>query len=107
MGKTVWARSLGTHSYFNGLFNVRDYDDKCEYAVFDDIDPKFFPNYKGWFGGQQQFTFSGKYARHRTINWGRPIIWCCNEHPRNTLGWDQEWLDGNSVTIYINEALWN
>lgn len=105
MGKTVWARSLGLHSYFNTLFNVADYNDKCDYAVFDDIDPKFFPNYKGWFGGQQEFTFSGKYAKHRTIRWGRPIIWCCNQHPRHTVGWDQEWLDGNSVTVYVHDKL--
>lgn len=106
MGKTVWARSHGPHSYFNHLFNFRDYDDTCGYAVFDDIDGEFFHGYKGWFGGQDEFTFSGKYARHRTIQWGRPIIWCCNQHPRYTKGWDREWLDGNSVTIYINEPLY-
>jgi len=107
MGKTIWARSLGLHSYFNFVFDYKQFNNDCEYAVFDDIDPRFFFGYKGWFGGQDEFSFSGKYAKHRTIQWGRPVIWCCNEHPRNTVGWDSQWLDGNSVTIYIHEPLYN
>lgn len=107
LGKTVWARSHGRHSYFNGLFNIADYDDECKYAIFDDIDCEYFPHYKGWFGGQQQFTISGKYARHRTISWGRPIIWLSNNDPRYSSKWDRDWLEGNCVFIHLFDKLYD
>lgn len=52
-GKTAWARSLGTHAYMNGMWNVEDFDDKAEYAVFDDMSLGGFTySYKGFFGKQ-------------------------------------------------------
>lgn len=50
-GKTAWARSLARHSYMNGLWNVDDFDEQGEYAVFDDMSmAAFVYSYKGFFG---------------------------------------------------------
>lgn len=114
VGKTIWARSHGTHSYFGCLFNVVDYNDKCDYAVFDDIDAHYFPNYKGWLGAQSEFTFTGRYARNRTIRWSRPCIWCSNEDPRYlTTGgrdpqplWDRDWLNENCIFVQVDSKLY-
>lgn len=114
VGKTVWARSLGLHSYFGMLFNVVDYNDKCDYAVFDDIDARYFPNYKGWLGAQPEFTFTGRYARNRTIRWSRPVIWCTNEDPRYIYNdkrepapiWDRDWLEENCTFVTLHARLY-
>ena len=37
MGKPVWARSLGRHAYFGGLFSMDEDIDGAEYAIFDDF----------------------------------------------------------------------
>lgn len=37
MGKTLWARSLGNHAYFGGLFSLQEEVSIVDYAVFDDI----------------------------------------------------------------------
>lgn len=101
MGKTAWARSLGSHSYFNTLFNLADFTPSADYAVFDDINPEFFPNYKGWLGGQHTFSVSGKYMRNRTIRWGKPAIWVSNVDPRGTGKWDNNWLEINCIFVDI------
>ena len=45
MGKTVWARSLGRHAYFGGLFSMDEDIDGAEYAIFDDFGGiKFLPS---------------------------------------------------------------
>ncbi|UDN67446.1 replication-associated protein [robinz virus RP_390] len=107
LGKTEWARSLGRHSYFAGLFNIDDFDPLAQYAVMDDIDIKFFPNYKGWFGAQKRFTITGKYARHRTVDWGKPMIWCSNDDPRQAVGIDQDWLAANCDFYVVHEPLYD
>lgn len=84
LGKTVWARSLGSHSYFGGLFNLDDFSEDSRYAIFDDISGgfEFFPNYKQWMGGQFEFTVTDKFKHKRTVKWGKPTIWICNTDPR-------------------------
>ncbi|AGU67649.1 replication associated protein [Faeces associated gemycircularvirus 11] len=103
LGKTEWARSLGKHSYFASLFNIDDFDGSADYAVMDDIDIKFFPNYKGWFGAQKRFCITGKYARHRTVDWGKPMIWCTNDDPRQAVGIDQDWFSENPDFVIVQE----
>lgn len=103
LGKTVWARSLGTHAYFGGLFNLEDLDeDTSKYAIFDDISGgfEFFPGYKSWLGGQFTFTVTDKYKHKKTIKWGKPSIWLCNDDPRHmhyATGKrpDFEWMESN------------
>ena len=62
MGKTIWARSLGNHAYFGGLFSLDENLDGVEYAIFDDFGGiKFLPSYKFWLGHQKQFYVTDKY----------------------------------------------
>lgn len=114
LGKTVWARSLGPHAYFGGLFNLSDYSDDAEYAVFDDISGGFgfFPSYKQWLGGQFTFTVTDKYKHKVTLRWGKPTIWLCNTDPR--LDWykpgaspDFEWMEANCDFVEIHEPIFH
>ena len=51
----MWARSLGNHAYFGGLFSLDESVDDVEYAVFDDMQGglKFFHAYKFLVGGTE------------------------------------------------------
>lgn len=105
-GKTEWARSLGAHWYFNGLFNMDEIHGSVDYAVFDDVNIEFFlGQYKGWFGAQKEFTLTDKYKGKRKLLWGKPIIWCCNESPMNSKGVDSDWLEANTMVVYIANKL--
>lgn len=110
MGKSQWARSLGSHSYFHGLFNLDDLDVNSSYAVFDDIDFEHFPNYKAWFGGHEDpITVTGKYRAHKTITWGKPVIWVNNVDFRNLINprisLDRDWLDKNCIFVEVTSPL--
>lgn len=106
MGKTVWARSLGHHVYFNTVINYEHYDDDADYAVFDDLGGfKFFPSYKAWLGCQLKFDVNEKYKRKKRIHWGRPSIYLSNTDPRNDEAVDYDWLVGNCEIVYVGEPL--
>lgn len=109
MGKTVWARSLGTHAYFGGLFSLDESLDGVDYAVFDDISGglEYFPHYKFWLGHQQQFYATDKYRGKQLIHWGRPAIWLSNSDPRNDKNADVEWLEGNCVFVEITQPIFH
>ena len=66
MGKTLLARCIGSHSYFGGLFNLDQYEEDADYAVFDDLagGMEYFHSYKQWLGCQKEFTVTDKY-RHK------------------------------------------
>lgn len=102
-GKTAWARSLGQHMYFNGSFNLDDWDNDAEYAIFDDWEDwtRFF-NYKQFLGAQQEFTLADKYRAKRTLTWGKPCIILSNEMP---LFKDWKWIEGNCFICIIENPL--
>jgi hypothetical protein len=106
LGKTVWARSLGNHVYFGGLFSLDEFRDDMQYAVFDDMQGglKFFPSYKFWLGHQMSFICTDKYRAKRRINWGKPAIYICNNDPRDE-GADNYWLEANCIFVEINEPI--
>lgn len=110
MGKTVWARSLGKHLYFCGLFSYKEASkhDDARYAVFDDIQGgiKFFHGFKNWLGAQRQFQIKGLYRDPELITWGKPCIWVANTDPRHDVSFeDAQWLEGNCIFIEILEPL--
>lgn len=105
-GKTEWARSLGRHVYYNGLFNLDDWDATAKYVIFDDFNIEFFNQYKAWFGAQKRFTVTDKYRKKKTITWGRPMIWIGNDDPRTNDKVDKEWMDLNSVYCFIHNKLY-
>lgn len=108
MGKTEWARSIARHSYFAEMFNLEDLDEEGRYAIFDDFKINFIPAYKGWFGGQRQFTVTDKYKHKKTIIWGKPSIFLCNidRLPHFDTCMEETWWNTNVLTINIATNLY-
>ncbi|UJO02123.1 Rep [Molossus molossus associated gemykibivirus 4] len=108
LGKTAWARSLGDHNYFGGLFCLDDFEEDKKYAVFDDMQGglEFFHGYKFWLGHQAQFYATDKYRGKKLITWGKPAIWCSNTDPRADKGADADWLDANCQFVFIDSKLY-
>lgn len=114
MGKTDWARSLGSHLYFPGVFSaatVLESGPAIKYAVFDDMRGGicFFPAWKEWLGCQREISVRKLHNDAVTWKWGRPSIWCCNRDPRMDMqreksGFfqdDVDWLERNCTFIDI------
>jgi len=107
-GKTQWARSLGLAMYFCGLFNLGDWDDEALFAIFDDIDIRFFPHWRQFLGAQERIVITDKYHRKETKDWGKPCIWLCNRDldPRDALsGAAMEWWRANVITVVLTSPL--
>lgn len=106
-GKTIWARSLGRHAYFCGLYSGAEAirASGCQYAVFDDIAGgiRYFPGFKQWLGGMQQFQVKQLYRDPVLINWGKPCIWLANRDPREdiTESTDLDWLNANCIFVHV------
>nr|QJB18546.1 MAG: replication-associated protein [Genomoviridae sp.] len=106
MGKTIWARSLGRHAYFGGLFSMDEDVDGAEYAIFDDFGGiKFLPSYKFWLGHQKEFYVTDKYKGKKLVHWARPSIWLSNSDPRDELGVDTDWLNANCDFVYLDSPI--
>lgn len=105
LGKTEWARSLGRHAFCGGLFNIDQIHEDVKYAVFDDVDINFFPHYKNWFGAQAEFTATDKYRGKKNLIWGKPMIWCNNDDPRQGKDVDVAWMDANCIFVNIHTPL--
>lgn len=109
LGKTEWARHLGRHMYWNGMFDLSLWDDDARYAVFDDFRWDAFKfSYKQWIGAQQTFTLTDKYRKKRTVQWGNPIILLLNteEYLVYSESWDKSWIKGNLKVIYLFDPLY-
>lgn len=110
LGKTLFARALGRHTHFGGLYNMTEFDPDCEYAIFDDMEQGFKGfDYKNWIGGQHQFVTTDKYKHKKTVTWGRPVIYISNLNPFDTAppGIDLAWLAGNTVCVEIDQPMCN
>lgn len=107
LGKTLWARSLGEHAYFGGLYSMDEPIHEARYGVFDDImgGLDFFPGYKQWLGGQKCFYVTDKYKGKKYIEWGRPAIWVANADPRGAKTADIEWLEANCTIVRITTPI--
>lgn len=109
MGKTLWARSLGEHAYFGGLFSMDESLDGVDYAIFDDFGGlKYLPTFKFWLGHQKQFYVTDKYKGKKLVEWGKPSIWLSNSNPLEEYGLkaeDVEWLQANCVVIHLEDSL--
>ena len=103
----MWARSLGNHAYFGGLFSLDESVDDVEYAVFDDMQGglKFFHAYKFWLGAQKQFYATDKYKGKRLVHWGKPSIYLSNTNPLCDEGVDVDWLMGNCIIVALDDSL--
>lgn len=95
--------------YMCGKFNIDDWDPTALFIILDDIDAKFFPDWKSFLGCQRSFVLTDKYRGKRTVTWGRPCIWLCNPEydPRGALPLSREWLTVNCVFIELSEPLFS
>jgi len=109
MGKTIWARSLGAHAYFGGLYSLSEPTEGVKYAVFDDLQGglDYFHAYKFWLGCQKEFYATDKYKGKQLIKWGKPSIYIANNDPRNDKSCDKEWLEANCDFIYISNPIFH
>jgi hypothetical protein len=110
IGKTIWARSLGTHAYFPSLFMLEGFNPETStYAIFDDLIGGLatIPNFKFWLGEQMEFVTGDKYMRKQRIKWGKPCIYICNDDPREEPAWkaNKTWLDANTIIVHIDKPL--
>lgn len=102
-GKTEWARSLGPHLYWNGMFDLSTFCSNVSYGVFDDFDWDTFSRFhKQWMGCQREFTLTDKYRKKMTVQWGLPIIYLCNADMQPVYS---DWIRANCEIVFLNEPL--
>lgn len=108
LGKTEWARSLGTHMYFCGMLNLDEWDDDAKYMVLDDFEWKFVPCKKQLIGAQKQIVVTDKYRKKQTKVWGKPCIYLCNEDADPFIDMsclERRWYECNLQRIKITNKL--
>jgi len=90
------------------MFDV--FDSSLDYVIFDDIPMDSKPMWKSFLGGQHQFTITDKYMKKKSIIWGKPCIFVCNEDhdprldPKLSSSFI-DWLSGNCVYVDIENKL--
>lgn len=105
LGKTAWARCLGTHAYLKGLFSVDPLKSPYDYLVLDDIDLRFLPSYKELLGGQRDITLTDKYRGKTRVPHGKPCIVLTNDPlPFDKL--NREWIESNCIIVEIDTKLY-
>jgi len=119
LGKTLWARSLGRHVRFAGIFSGAKAFSECpdaDYAIFDDMRGgiAFFHMWKDWLGCQAEFDIKEMYRDPRSLKWGKPSIWLSNKDPREEMrcakpgSFDESdilWLEANCIFVEISSAI--
>jgi len=119
LGKTEWARSLGQHIYQTGIWDPSVWTSVADYLVVDDLGFQYLGGLrKGIWGAQEVITVGGKFAHNRQVQWGKPLIFCCNpgedfrymfdKSGRNSLLSDSErdWYEQNSVIVNVSERMY-
>lgn len=94
---------------------MSEFNESVDYAVFDDmvggLRAGYF-QYKDWMGGQFNFTVQDKYAKKRSIHWGKPTIFIANEDPRDVpsfaidkVGIDWAWMEENCIFYEVKDTI--
>lgn len=81
---------------------------EVDYAVFDDMQLKYVPQFKNWLGCQKAFQVKVLYKDPVLITWGKPCIWVTNDDPRDEAHLtetDIRWLNGNCKFVYLAEPI--
>lgn len=91
--------------YFNGYFNLDDWDSTALFLIFDDVPWERIHNKKAFFGAQEQFVLTDKYRKKITVKWGKPCIYLCNpeDFPPEL---NTEWYQENVVICNIQNKLY-
>lgn len=98
-GKTAWARSLGQHVFWRGLFSVTEWRDEAKYLVLDDIDWEFLPNKKQLLTAMGECILTDKYVKKTTLVNYKPAIYLCNTDPRDKWTTDESSYWGENMTF--------
>lgn len=93
----------------------------AHYAVFDDVNIRYFPAWKSWLGGMRHISNRLLYRNVRLLEWGRPCIWANNTDPRVVMRRsinarngegdgdfaqeDIDWLEANCIFIEVPDKL--
>jgi hypothetical protein len=99
---------MGPHFYMGNEFNLNQYDEKADYAVFDDFPDgiESLPAWKFWMGGQDEFDVNGKYLPKRHVFWGKASVFLCNYDPLECLKKaHRDWIDGNCVVVHVTKKI--
>lgn len=91
--------------YWNGYYNLDEWDSAAEYLIFDDIPWDRVPVKKAFFGAQKQFVMTDKYKRKKTVHWGKPCIYLCNPEDEPNEIWT-DWYQQNIVYVKIENKLY-
>ncbi|KAM7217811.1 hypothetical protein V8F06_006839 [Rhypophila decipiens] len=92
LGKTIWARSLGKHTYFTTPFRGGFY--------------KGIPNWRFWFGCKDEIAVSDPRKPKRLIEWGKVCILICEDDPRVGMKQvDVDYLKANCVFVEVEDYL--
>nr|UYO78180.1 AC1 [Chilli leaf curl virus] len=105
-GKTMWARSLGPHSYLCGHLDLspKVCSNDAWYNVIDDVDPHYLKHFKEFMGAQRDWQSNTKYGKPVQIKGGIPAIFLCNPGPNSSY---KEFLDEEKNSALKNWALKN
>lgn len=99
------------------IWNLSVWDKEADYLVLDDVPfLELGGQRKGLWGAQEEIGVTGKWMRCRSIKWGKPMIFCCNEDNFYRSMTDKRgnpvlscaeiaWYDANSVVVEIDRPL--
>lgn len=90
--------------YFNGYFNLDDWDTTASYIILDDIPWERVPVKKALFGAQKQFVLTDKYRKKLTVIWGKALIFLYNSDsdPFRAMTLEERaWYDENCLFVNL------
>lgn len=105
LGKTNWARSLGTHMFWRGNVAYGDWVQSSKYIVIDDVPWKFVPQKKSILTQMGDVTLTDKYVRKLTVMNDKPAIFLSNETP--DFEDDANYWKENSVIVHITDKMYD
>lgn len=105
LGKTNWARSLGSHMFWRGNVNYGGWDQHARYLVIDDIPWKYIPQKKSILTQMGDITLTDKYVKKLDVFNNKPAIVLTNVMP-NFEDESGYWMD-NTVIVQVTEKLYN
>jgi len=90
------------------MFSLDQWNSDASYLVLDDVPWKYLKAPKMLLGGQKEFTLTDKYARKKTVLWGKPCIYAMNNDNYLEMANDQmwPWLERNCMFIFITNKLY-
>lgn len=89
------------------MFDLSTWDPEAKYIIFDDVDFDFLPAAKAFWGAQKTFTLTDRYRKKKTVSFGKPCIFLCNEDqdPFTKKHWS-EWYADNSIRVHVHNKFY-